>query len=227
MPSFPLLRGYCSVLQRDITALIRRPFDWLLPLLFFMLVNLLFGIAAGGDAAMLAAAAPAVVWSAVLLAALLANDGILRPDFESGFIDQVLVSPQPLPLFALAKATVHWLYTGLPLVLLAPAAAVMLGLPAGGVQILALTLPPATIALSLFAVFAAALAAGQKNHLLAALLALPLTIPVLIFAVAAVDSAAAGQPALAALAFLSALAVLALTLLPLAIAAAIRIMGGQ
>ena len=225
MPSFPLLKGYRSVLQRDMTLLCRRPFDWLLPLSFFLLVNLLFAVAAGGDSNLLARTAPAVIWSAALLAALLTHEGILRPDHESGFLEQALLSPLPLPLFALAKATAHWLYTGVPFTLLVPVVAVMLGVPEGGVMVLLLTMPPATAALSLLTVFAAALTMGQKNHLLAALLALPLTIPVLIFAVASVEAAAGGQPVLAPAAFLAALALLALTLLPLATAGVIRILG--
>ena len=204
----------------------RRPFDSLLPLLFFMLVIVLFGIAAGGASAMLAGTAPAIIWTAALLAALLTHDNILRADFDSGFAEQMLISPHPLPLFALAKVTAHWLYTGIPLTLLTPLAALMLGLPAA-VPALLLAMPLATLALSLFTVFAAALAVGQRNPLLPLLLVLPLIIPVLIFAIAAVEAAALGNPSLAALALLAALTVLALTLLPLATGGVIRIMGGQ
>ncbi len=227
MYSSPLFKGYRAIVQRDLTSLRRRPFDWLLPLAFFMLVNMLFAIAIGGDRTALANVAPAIIWSAVLLAALLTHDGILRPDYESGFMEQLLLSPHPLPLVALAKSSVHWLTTGVPLMLVAPLVAMMLGLSPRGIQALLLTLPPTTIAMSLLTVFAAALTVGQKNHLLATLLVLPLTIPLLIFAVATIDSAVAGQSLLAPAALLSALAILALTLLPLAIAGVIRIMGGQ
>lgn len=222
-----IFAGYYSVLQRDLTGLCRRPYDWLLPLAFFMLVNVLFGIAAGADSNMLKTAAPAIIWSAVLLAALLTHEGILRPDYENGFMEQALLSPLPLPLFAFAKASVHWFYTGLPLTLLAPLAALMLGVSADGIIALLLTMPLVTLALSLLTVFAAALTLAQKNHLLAALLALPLAVPLLIFAVAAVESAVGGQPLLTPLAFLSALTLLALTLLPLATAGIMRIMGGH
>ena len=120
MPPTPLLKIYRSVLRRDLTLLCRHPFDVLLPLSFFLLVNLLFAVAAGGDANLLSRTAPAVIWSAVLLAALLTHEGILRPDYENGFLEQALLSPLPLPLFALAKATAHWFYTGVPMLLLVP-----------------------------------------------------------------------------------------------------------
>ena len=223
----PLLKGYCAIVRRDLAQLCRHPFAWLLPLSFFLLVNLLFAVAAGGDSNLLARMAPAVIWSAALLAALLTHEGILRPDYESGFLEQALLSPLPLPLFALAKATTHWLSTGLPFTLIVPVVAGMQGLAGGGILALLLTMPPATAALSLLAVFAAALTMGQKNHLLAALLALPLTIPVLIFSVASVEAAAAGQPLLAPAALLAALALLALTLLPLATAGVLRTLGAQ
>lgn len=222
-----LWKGYVGVLRRDLLGWRRRPFEWLLPLFFFGLVCVVFAIAAGANAAFLAAAAPAVVWSAALLAALMTHEGVFLPDFESGFVEMALASPLPLPLFALAKASAHWVGTGVPLTAAAPVAAAMLGMPAAGVGALAMTLPPAMAALSLLTAFVAALTAGRRNALLAALLALPLAVPLLIFAVAAVELAAGGQSPAAAAALLAALALLALTFLPLAIAGALRATGGR
>lgn len=222
-----LLKGYGGVVRRDLIILCRHPFDWLLPLSFFLLVNLLFAVAAGGNAALLARMAPAVIVSAALLAALLTHDSILRPDYENGFLEQALLSSLPLPLFALAKATTHWLTTGLLFTLLLPLVAGMLGINGSGILALLLSMPVASATLSLFTVFAAALTMGQRSHLLAALLVLPLTIPVLIFCVASVDAASAGQTPLAAAAFLAALALLTLTLLPLATAGVLRTLGAQ
>ena len=42
-------------------------------------------------------------------------------DLEDGSLDQLLVSPQPLPVLALGKTLAHWLTSGLPLVLISPA----------------------------------------------------------------------------------------------------------
>ena len=63
----------------------------------------------------------------------------------------------------------------------------------------------------------------RRGGVLLTLLIMPLYIPVLIFATNAVTAAAAGMPIAGQIYFLASLLVLALTLAPLAIAAALRI----
>lgn len=215
-----------GILRRELTVFMRRPTVWLLPPLFFLLVATIFAVVGGDSPAALQALAPAVIWSAALLAGLLSQEGIFRPDDDNGFIEQALLSAQPLPLFVLAKVAAHWLLTGLPLTLMSPLAALLVGMSAGGMPTLLLTLPLGTAVLSLLASFAAALTLGQKNPLLATLLVMPLCIPVLIFSVAAVAAALSGFPVAAPLSLLAALVVLSLTLLPLATAGVLRVLGG-
>jgi len=81
-----------------------------------------------------------------------------------------------------------------------------------------------TITLSLIGSIGAALTLGVKrSSALLALLTLPLSLPVLIFGARATQLAISGGPLLAPLELLAALAVLGVTLAPLAAAAAVRI----
>ena len=118
---FPgLLRGASAVVRRDLLLAWKRPGDILNPLFFFAMVSSLFPLAIGPDAEQLQIIGPGVTWVAALLASLLALNSLFLNDFEDGSLEQLILSPQPLPLMVLAKTAAHWLATGLPLLLVSP-----------------------------------------------------------------------------------------------------------
>jgi len=224
MKSDSLTRAFALLLKRDLTLAVRHRAEMINPLLFFILVTSLFPLGIGADPRLLQAVGPGVIWVAALLAALLSLEGIFRSDFEDGTLEQLLLSSHPVSVLVLAKVLAHWLITGLPLLLVSPLLGVLLGLPAAAIQILLLTLVLGTPVLSLLGAVGVALTVGlRKGGMILSLLVLPLYVPLLIFAANAVDTAAAGLPVTAHLSLISALLVLALSLSPLATAAALRI----
>ena len=213
-----------ATLKRDLVLMMRRRSEVLNPLVFFALVITLFPIGISPDPELLAAIAPGLLWVAALLAALLSLDSLFRSDYDDGSLEQLLLSPQPLPALALAKVAVHWLLTGLPLALMAPLLGIMLSLPAGSYAVLALSLAVGSASLSLIGAIGAALTVGlSRGGVLLSLLVLPLYIPVLIFGAGAVQAAILGDGVSAHLAILGALLAVALSLAPWAIAASLRI----
>ncbi len=213
-----------ATLKRDLILLLRRRSELMNPLVFFALVITLFPIGISPDPVLLATIAPGLLWVAALLAALLSLDSLFRGDFEDGSLEQLLLSPQPLPALVLAKVAVHWLMTGLPLALMAPVLGLMLSLPAGSYGVLALSLAVGTASLSLIGAIGAALTVGlSRGGVLLSLLVLPLYIPVLIFGAGAVKATIMGDGVTAHLAILGALLAVALMLAPWAIAASLRI----
>jgi heme exporter protein B len=135
----------------------------------------------------------------------------------------LVLAPAPLELLALAKVAAQWITTALPLIAMAPLVATMLQLPAEGFATLMLTLILGTPGLSLFGGIGAALSVGaRRGGALLALIVLPLVVPILIFAVAAVDAAIAGLSPRPHLFLIAGLSVFALTLAPFAMAAALR-----
>ncbi|MBD1554199.1 heme exporter protein CcmB [Pseudomonas typographi] len=213
-----------ELLKREVRLLCRRPGELLNPLVFFAIVVALFPLALGAQPQLLQAVAPGLVWVAALLAVLLSLEGLFRSDFEDGSLEQMVLSPQPLALLMLAKVLVHWLFSGLALVLLAPLLGVMLGLPLVCLPVLLASLLLGTPVLSLLGAIGAALTVGLKRGgLLLALLVLPLYIPVLILGSGALQAALQGLPSGGYLLWLASLAALALALAPLAIAAGLRI----
>jgi heme exporter protein B len=114
--------------------------------------------------------------------------------------------------------------TGLPLLLLTPLLGTFFSLSGHTIGILMLTLLLGTPVLSLIGAIGAALTVGIRGGgALLALVILPLYIPVLIFAAGAVDASVSGLPFSGQLYFLASLLVLAVTLAPPAVAAALRI----
>lgn len=216
--------AFKATLERDLTLMLRRRGELLNPLVFFALVVTLFPIGISPDPDMLALIAPGLLWVAALLAALLSLDSLFRTDYDDGSLEQLLLAPQPLAILSLAKVVAHWLFTGLPLALMAPLLGIMLALPAGSYAILSLSLAIGSASLSLIGAIGAALTVGiARGGVLLSLLILPLYIPVLIFGVGAVQAAILGEGVAAHLAMLGALLAASLLLAPWAIAASLRI----
>lgn len=213
-----------ALVRRDLLLIWRRRGDALNPVLFALMVVVLFPLALGPEPNQLARIASGIVFVAILLAGLLALDTLFRSDHEDGTLEQLVVSPHPLPLLVLCRIGVHWLTTALPLILVTPWLAEMLFLPHEALGVLIAAIALATPLLSLLGVICVALTVGmRRSGMLLALLVLPLYVPVLIFAAGACNAAQAGLPFMAPLLWLGAALALALVLAPLACAAALRI----
>ena len=220
----PALMAAVTVLQRDLLLAARRPGEWLQPLGFFVLVTVLFPLALNPDPSRLRELAPAALWVSLLLASLLALEFLYREDARDGTLEQFALSGQSFTALLLAKTATHWILTGLPMVLAGPFAVLALGAPAASVPGVLLALLLGTISLSLIGAIGAGLTLGtRRGGALLSLLVLPLVMPVLVFGARATVWAIAGEEMAGALFKLGAVGVLALTLAPLAAAAAVRI----
>ena len=217
-------RAFMSILRRDLTLALRTRSEIANPLIFFVIIVSLFPLAVSPEAGLLRTVAPGVIWVAALLSTMLSLDSIFRSDFEDGSLEQMLLSPHPLSVLVLGKITAHWLVSGLPLILLSPLLGVLMFLPFEAMPALLATLALGTPVLSLVGAIGVALTVGlRRGGVLLSLLVLPLYIPVLIFASNAIATATADLSIRGQLFFLAAMLALALTLAPLATAAALRI----
>lgn len=219
-----LSTAFLALLKRDLLLAYRHRNELLNPLFFFILVVTLFPLGTTPEKTLLMTMAPGVIWVAALLAAMLSLDTLFRADYEDGTLEQILLSPHPLSVMILAKIISHWLVTGFPMILLAPLLGVFMYLPSEGLGVLMLTLVLGTPVLSLVGAIGMALTVGlRRGGMLLSLLVLPLYIPVLIFSANAVDAHLADMAIKGQMYFLSAMLVLAITLAPVATAAALRI----
>ena len=213
-----------AVLRRDLRVAFRRWSELAYPLIFFIIVVTLFPLALSPTSALLREIGTGVLWVAALLSSLLALDGLFRADADDGSLEQLLLSPAPLTLSVLAKIVAHTLVTLLPLVCLVPLLALSFNLPLYALPTLALALLLATPTLSVLVALGAALTVGlRRGGAIVGLLVLPLTGPLLIFGTRATDLSINGEPTAGPLLLMASLAVLAISLGPFAIAAAVRV----
>lgn len=212
------------VLERDLKLAFRKRSQLVQPLAFFAIVTTLFPLGISPALSVLRPIAPGVLWAAALLSALLALELLFREDAQDGTLEQYAVSGRSLTGLLAAKTAAHWLLTGVPLALMAPLAAIALGAPPAALPGILASVALGTVALSLIGSIGAALTLGiRRSGALLSLLTLPLDIPVLIFGARATELAIAGEAYGVPLQLLGAIAILSLTLAPLAAAAAVRI----
>jgi heme exporter protein B len=210
--------------MRDMRLAVRVGGGALIGVLFFLIVVTLVPFAIGPDLVLLARIGPAILWLGALLATLLALDRLIAMDQEDGSLDLILMARAPLELALAAKALAHWLTTGLPLVIAAPLLGLLLNLDPVATGAVALTLAAGTPALTFIGLIGAALTVAlRRGGLLLAVLVLPLTIPVLIFGVAATNAALVGPvPFGTPFSILCALTLISIVIGPFAAAVALR-----
>jgi heme exporter protein B len=218
------MSALAALLVRDMRIAVRVGGGALIGVLFFLIVVTLTPFAVGPDLALLARIGPAILWLGALLASLLALDRLIALDHEDGSLDLILTARAPLELTVAVKAIAHWVTTGLPLVLATPLVGLLLNLEPKATAAATLTLLIGTPALTFIGLIGAALTVMlRRGGLLLAVLVLPLTVPVLIFGVAASNAAMVGPvPFGAPFGVLCALTLTSLVIGPFAAAAALR-----
>lgn len=213
-----------SVFKREMALAYRQRAELLQPLMFFVLVIALFPLGVGPGPETLQKIGPGVIWVAAILASLLGMERLFREDFQDGSLEQLILSGISLPMAVLVKVLNHWLATTVPLLFLSPLLALFLNLTSEMYWALVCTLLLGTPLLSLVGAIAVGLTVGlQKGGVLLSLLLLPVFVPLLIFATAAVDAASMLVPYNGHLAIIGAMLLLALALSPFAIAYALRV----
>ena len=187
------MSALAALFVRDLRLAVRVGGGGGIGVLFFLIVVTLTPFAIGPDLALLGRVGPAILWLGALLASLLTLDRLFAGDNEDGSLDLILMAGTPLELAVAVKAAAHWLTTGLPLVIATPFLGLFMNLGGQASGAVALTLLAGTPALTFIGLIGAALSVAlRRGGLLLAVLVLPLTVPVLIFGVAASNAAIVG-----------------------------------
>lgn len=173
---------FISLLKYEALVYVRKINQAINPLIFFFLIISLFPMGISVENALLQKVAPGIVWLSFLLASLLCIERIFLTEFESGVLEQHLLSPVSLSMRIYSKLIMHWLLTALPLIIVTPLLGVMYDMSAAGIYALMLSLLSGTPIVTLLLGVLASMMLGVGNRgALMSLIFLPLTIPVLIF----------------------------------------------
>ena len=203
----------------------RHPTDCLNPMAFFLIVTTLISITVEGGLAesgnMLAIA---MLWVIFLLSTMMASTSAFAQDYEDGSLEQMVAQNRSLYVSVQGAVAARWMISSVPLLALVPLGAWMLDLQLSVWRMMFLSLIPGSIVFTLFGVLGATLTLGiGRNGVLLAILVLPLYVPVLLLGVGAVQRSVTHEPFEFALIGIYAIAVAAITFLPFAIAALLRV----
>jgi heme exporter protein B len=213
------MSAFLAITGRDLRLSFRAGGEALTLVLFFVMVGIIVPFAIGPDRPQLMRLAPGIVWIAAFLAMLLGLDRMFRSDEDDGSLLLLRHAALPLEAIVAAKLIAHWLVTALPLIVATPVLAIMLSMDWAQWATTVLGLLLGTPALTAFGTLGAAVTVGLKRGgLIAPVLILPLSIPVMIFGVGMADPLAGTGAAL----FLAAISLIMVALAPFAAALALR-----
>jgi len=218
------MTGFLAVIGRDVRLATRVGGDALTLVLFFVMVGVIVPFAIGPDPATLSRLAPGIIWIAAFLSMLLGLDRLFRADDEDGSLLLFRHAALPLEVIVAAKVIAHWLLTALPLIIASPILAVLLDMDMGAwlKTVISLILgTPGLVALG--TIGAAVTVSLRRGGLIAPVLILPLSIPILIFGTGAIAEGSPAGISAAALLFLAAISLVTLALAPFAAALALRL----
>ena len=119
--------GFYAQIQRDLFISWQNRYDILIILSFFIVIVTFFPLAIGSSEGSW------VFWEFPsfghrLLASLAGFERLFSQDVRDGWIDQVSLSNLEFGWYAIAKATTHWLATGLPLLIAMSVLCLVLGI---------------------------------------------------------------------------------------------------
>lgn len=218
------MKKFYRLILRDIHLVIKGSSDAGAALLFYLLAIIMFPLSSGTESTLLTSIAGGAIWVAALFSSLLSLDRLFRSDFEDGSLEQLALSGISLETIVLSKCFAHWLTNGLPIVILSPILALIIGLDFSYWWILCLTLLLGTPSLTLIGATPAALSCAiGKGGVLTALIILPLMLPVLILGSGAITAEISGLGGFGHIYALAAILPLSLLAVPFLASKALRL----
>ena len=209
--------------RREWQLMFRNTSSLVQPLMFFVIIALLFPFSLPAENALLQRIGGGVIWVSAVLATLLSLEAMFKSDYSDGTLEQSLISERSLPLAMLGKTLAHWTATGLTLSLFSPLLCLTFDIPSTQTWVLFKGLLLGTPSLSLIGAIGAALTVTlHRGGVLIAIIILPLYVPILIFGAGMLTQVAQGGDVTSQLYALAAILALSITLAPFAIAGALR-----
>lgn len=217
-----------TLLQREWQLKRQGMMQWLYPLVLFLLIITLFPLAIGSDITTLQRLSSSAVWIATLLSLIMGIDELFTPDFDNGTLAQIIVSGSPLVVWVLIRLSMHWVFSAGMVALLSLLTIPLFELPVDEALMLSLSIIVGSPLLLMLSAIASSLTLTLKNSaILVPLIALPMQLPILIFATGAVEIYATGLNALPTLALMGAISIIAILISPFAIAGILKMAYGE
>lgn len=197
--------------------------QWLYPLVLFLVIITLFPLAIGSEPQLLQRLAVPAVWIAALLSLVMGVEDLFKPTFDNGTLAQLMVSKASLPIWVLVRLTIHWIFSSGLVAVLSLLAVPLFGLSWSNAAVLLMSIIVGSPMLLMLSAIASSLTLSLKNGaVMVPLIALPMQLPVLIFATGAVDLYASGLNGLPIFALLAAGSIASIIIMPWVIAMTLK-----
>ena len=158
--------------------------EYLFPIVFYLMVMVLYPIAFGSDSQILQYYFPAMTWIAIMLSVMLALKSMFELEYQKNILEYLMFNRGSLIRFVVIKIIISWFLTCLPLLLMVPMVGFFFNEPIKVLALLELSILLVTPVLFLLGALFSSLTLGVSQQAsLKMILSLPLFIPILILAV--------------------------------------------
>lgn len=184
------MKGIIKIVNKEILLASRSGFETFMPIAYLLIIMIFFNVSISYVSKEITLELiPLMIWVSCLLVCILNLETVFKDDFDDGTLEIFLINSKCLELDILAKIFSHWVLSSIPVILIAPLLALLLGLDTKTSIVLLITLFIGTPSISLLGSIAAALTVSlRRNKILISLVVLPLYLPILIFATSAVNN---------------------------------------
>ena len=179
-----------NIITKEFLLASRSGYEIFMPIVYFLIIIIFFNISTSYvEKVIMLELLPLMIWVSCLLICILNLETIFKEDYDDGTLEMFLIKDDEIEFGILIKILSHWLLSNLPIVIVAPLIAMVLGLDTTTTLTLFVTLLIGTPTMSLIGSIAAALTISlRKNKILVSIIVLPLYIPILIFGTSAVNN---------------------------------------
>ena len=179
-----------NIITKEFLLASRSGYEIFMPIVYFLIIIIFFNISTSYvEKVIMLELLPLMIWISCLLICILNLETIFKEDYDDGTLEMFLIKDDEIEFGILIKILSHWLLSNLPIVIVAPLIAMVLGLDTATTLTLFITLLIGTPTMSLIGSIAAALTISlRKNKILVSIIVLPLYIPILIFGTSAVNN---------------------------------------
>ena len=161
---------------------------------FFLLCMLVFPLSLGSDDDLLRKTSVSSIWICALFSNLISLENLFKEDYNNGTLLQYKINKIPFSVIVISKCLGHWIFTGLPIILLSPLFLVFLSGSNNNIFGLFFSLLCGTPLFSLIGMPIAALTLGASTRgPLLIFLSIPFFLPIIIFGVLSVSSYKTGS----------------------------------
>ena len=215
---------FLKLILKDIRSTFSGGSDAGAAILFYLLAIIMFPLGFGSDNQLLTQVASGAIWMAALFSSMLSLDRVFRSDYEDGTLEQMVLSGISLEFIIITKCFSHWLTNGLPIIILSPIMAIIIGLDIQYCWILIMALLLGTPSLTLIGAAPAALSCTVgKGGVIITMVVLPLMLPILILGSGAITAEIKGMGGIGHLYVLAAIFPIASVIVPFLASKAIRL----